>query len=115
MIKRHFQTRINHRVVEHNGVLYFGGLTADDKSKDMKGQTEEICAKLDKLLADVGSSKEHILTAMIYISDFDAKEGMNEAWLNWIPAEALPTRATIGVAELGKDCYIEIVISAAKP
>ncbi|ORE91338.1 RidA family protein [Acuticoccus yangtzensis] len=115
MIKRHMQTRINHRVVEHNGVLYFGGLVADDKSKDMKGQTAEICAKLDTLLAEVGSSKEHILTAMIYISDFAAKEGMNEAWLEWIPAEHLPTRATIGVAELGKDVHIEIVISAAKP
>lgn len=115
MIKRHMQTRINHRVVEHNGVLYFGGLVADDKSKDMKGQTAEICAKLDALLAEVGSSKEHILTAMIYISDFAAKEGMNEAWLEWIPAEHLPTRATIGVAELGKDVHIEIVISAAKP
>lgn len=115
MIKRHIQTRINHRVVEHNGVLYFGGLVADDKSKDMKGQTEEICAKLDKLLAEVGSSKAHLLTAMIYISDFDAKEGMNDAWLEWIAADDLPTRATIGVAELGKDVLIEVVISAAKP
>jgi hypothetical protein len=33
------QTRINHRVVEHNRVLYFGGLIADDLSVDMKGQT----------------------------------------------------------------------------
>ncbi|MCF3935201.1 RidA family protein [Acuticoccus sp. M5D2P5] len=113
MIKRHFQTRINHRVVEHNGVLHFGGLTADDKTKDMKGQTEEICGKIDKLLADLGTSKENLLTAMIYISDFAAKDGMNEAWLAWLPADHLPTRATIGVADLGKDCLIEIVVSAA--
>ncbi|MAS11831.1 MAG: hypothetical protein CMH69_00870 [Nitratireductor sp.] len=114
MIKRHIQTRINHRVVEHNGVLYFGGLVADDKSLDMKGQTEQICAKIDALLAQVGSSKENLLTAMIYISDFSQKEGMNEAWLEWMPAEHLPTRATIGVAELGKDTLIEVVVSAAR-
>lgn len=114
MIKRHIQTRINHRVVEHNGVLYFGGLVADDKSLDMKGQTEQICAKIDALLEQVGSSKENLLTAMIYISDFSQKEGMNEAWLEWMPAEHLPTRATIGVAELGKDTLIEVVVSAAR-
>ncbi|MDS1134845.1 RidA family protein [Nitratireductor indicus] len=114
MIKRHIQTRINHRVVEHNGVLYFGGLVADDKSVNMKGQTEQICAKIDALLAEVGSSKDKVLTAMIYISDFSQKDGMNEAWLEWMPAEHLPTRATIGVAELGKDTLIEVVVSAAR-
>lgn len=114
MIKRYFQTKINHRVVEHNGVLYFGGLVAEDKSKDMKGQTMEICAKIDHLLAEVGSSKDKLLTAMIYISDFSQKDGMNEAWLDWLPGEILPTRATIGVAELGKDTLVEIVVSAAR-
>lgn len=114
MIKRHIQTKINHRVVEHNGVLYFGGLVADDKSKDMKGQTAEICDKIDALLAEVGSSKDKLLTAMIYISDFDAKDGMNEAWLEWLPGEILPTRATIGVNELGANTLIEVVVSAAK-
>ncbi|ESR27391.1 RidA family protein [Lutibaculum baratangense] len=114
MITRHFQTKINHRVVEHNGVLHFGGLVADDLSQDMKGQTAQICGKIDDLLGKVGSSKERLLTAMIYISDFSQKDGMNEAWLEWLPAEHLPTRATIGVAELGKDVLIEIVVSAAK-
>lgn len=102
MITRHIPTKINHRVVEHNGVLHFGGLVADDKSQDMKGQT-----------AQVGSSKDKLLTAIIYISDFGQKDGMNEAWLEWLPAEHLPTRATIGVAELGQDTLIEIVVSAA--
>ncbi len=114
MITRHIQTRINHRVVEHNGVLYFGGLVADDKAQDMKGQTAQICKKIDDLLAQVGSSKDQLLTATIYISDFAQKDGMNEAWLEWMPAEHLPTRATIGVAELGRDTLIEVVVSAAK-
>ncbi|TPW31039.1 RidA family protein [Martelella alba] len=114
MLNRYVQTRINHRVVEAGGILHFGGLIADDLSLDMKGQTEQICAKIDKLLAEVGSSKEKLVTAMLYITDFDQKEGMNEAWLNWIPAEHLPTRATIGVAELGKNVLIEVVVSAVR-
>ncbi|CAM4072883.1 RidA family protein [Paracoccus yeei] len=114
MITRHIPTRINHRVVEAGGILHFGGLIADDLSLDMKGQTAQICQKIDALLAQVGSSKDKLVTAMLYITDFDQKEGMNEAWLEWLPAEHLPTRATIGVAELGKNVLIEVVVSATR-
>lgn len=114
MIRRHIQTKINHRMVEHEGVLYFGGLVADDKSQDMAGQTRQICAKIDDMLAQVDSSRDKLLTAMLYITDFSQKDGMNEAWLDWLPNEHLPTRATIGVAELGKDVLIEVVVSAAR-
>ncbi|MES0213836.1 RidA family protein [Mesorhizobium sp. M0028] len=114
MITRHIRTKIMHRVVEYNGILYFGGLTADDCSQDMKGQTGQILEKIDDLLSQFGSSKDKLITAMIYISDFSQKDGMNEAWLEWLPSEHLPTRATIGVADLGEDVFIEVVISAAK-
>lgn len=114
MIQRYIPTRINHRIVEVNGMLHFGGLVADDKSLDMKGQTEQICAKIDALLAGVGLTKENLVTAMIYITDFDQKEGMNDAWLSWLDADKLPTRATIGVANLGQDILIEVVVSAAR-
>lgn len=114
MIKRHIQTPIGHRVVEHNGVLYFGGLISRDLGLDMEGQTRDICARLDDLLAQTGSSRDNLLTAMIYISDFSMKDGMNKAWLGWIAAEHLPTRATIGVAELGENVLVEIVISAVR-
>ncbi|MEX0760712.1 MAG: Rid family hydrolase [Tistlia sp.] len=42
------------------------------------------------------------------------KPGMNEAWTSWIPADALPTRATLGVADLGEGVLIEVVITAYK-
>ncbi|WP_376873435.1 RidA family protein [Albirhodobacter sp. R86504] len=113
-LKRFVQTRINHRVVEAGRLLHFGGLIAGDLTADMEGQTAQICAKLDALLAEVGSSKEKLVSAMLYITDFDQKEGMNSAWLDWMPAEHLPARATIGVAELGKNVLIEVVVVAAR-
>ncbi|WP_349295516.1 RidA family protein (plasmid) [Thioclava sp. 'Guangxiensis'] len=113
-ITRHMKTRINHRIVEVDGMLHFGGLIADDLGLDMQGQTAQICAKIDALLAEVGSSKEKLVTAMLYITDFDQKEGMNAAWLDWLAADELPTRATIGVANLGKDVLIEVVVSAVR-
>ncbi|BCH27875.1 hypothetical protein MesoLjLb_76600 [Mesorhizobium sp. L-8-3] len=86
---------------------------ADDKSQSMKGQTAQICRRIDELLAEVGSSKEKLLTAMIYVSDFSQRDRMNEAWLEWLPSEHLPARATIGVSDLGKDTLIEVVVTAA--
>lgn len=114
MITRHVPTRINHRIVEAAGLLHFGGLTADDKSLDMQGQTAQICGKIDALLAGVGLDKDHLVTATIYITDFGQKEGMNAAWLDWLAADRLPARATIGVATLGKDTLVEIVVTAAR-
>ena len=62
-------------------------------SAEINSQTAEICGKIDDLLAKVGSSKEKLLTATIFISDFSKKNGMNDAWLDWLPGEILPPRA----------------------
>ncbi len=103
-----------HGAVEHNGVIYFGGVIAPNTSVGMADQTAQICSRLDALLAECGLSKTDLLTAMIYLADFSQKEEMNKAWLEWLPAEALPTRATIGVSELGTNVLIEVVVSAAR-
>jgi enamine deaminase RidA (YjgF/YER057c/UK114 family) len=43
------------------------------------------------------------------------KEEMNKAWLEWIPEDDLPSRATIGVASLGDpNRLIEVIITAAR-
>lgn len=115
MIQRHRKHRIMHGVVEHNGVLYVGGHAAGDLSLDMKGQTRQTCEKLDAVLAECGSDKSRILSARIYLTDMSGKEAMNEAWLEWIGEDDLPSRATIGVSDLGDPRrLIEIVIIAAK-
>ncbi len=114
MIKRHGKTPIMHRVVEHQGVLYVGGITADDRSVAMKGQTEQILSKIGKILEQYGSSKADVLAATLYITDMAQKDAMNEAWTAWFGAADLPTRATIGVADLGPNTLIEIVVTAAR-
>jgi enamine deaminase RidA (YjgF/YER057c/UK114 family) len=113
MVKRILKTPIMHRMVEHNGVLYLGGIVADDRSQTMGGQTAQICEKIDKLLAEAGTDKTKLLTAMLYVTDMSQKGEMNEAWTSWIAGDDLPTRATIGIANLGENVLIEIVVSAA--
>ncbi len=113
MIERHLRTPIMHRVVAHGGVLYFGGIVAEDRSASMKGQTEQVLARIGALLNETGSDKGKVLTATIYITDMALKDEMNEAWTAWFEPGHLPSRATIGVAELGPKVLIEVVITAA--
>jgi enamine deaminase RidA (YjgF/YER057c/UK114 family) len=113
MVKRLEQTRIMHRAVEHNGVLYLGGIVADDTSASMREQTRQACEKIATLLERLGSHKTKVLMAQIFITDMSLKEEMNASWLEWLDGEDLPSRATIGVADLGGDTLIEIVVTAA--
>src|SRR3546814_19221846 len=101
-----------HEVVEHNGVLHFAGVVADDAGLDMEGQTRQALAQIEALLNEHGSSKAHPLTALVFVTDMKRKPDMNRAWKEWFAPGDLPTRATIGVADL--DGYlIEIVVTDA--
>ena len=112
-IQRNQKTPIMHRSVVHNGVAYFGGVIAGDCSVGMKDQTRQVTDRLDELLASAGTDKTRILSAMLYITDMGMKGEMNEAWTSWLAEENLPVRATIGVANLGENVFIEVVITAA--
>jgi len=114
MIIRHGPTPYYHRAVEANGVLYLAGVTADDRSASLKGQTEQVLAKLEAVLEGLGSDRTRLLTATVYITDMDRKAEMNEAWTAWFGAAGLPARATIGVASLGEGILIEVVGTAVR-
>jgi enamine deaminase RidA (YjgF/YER057c/UK114 family) len=98
----------------YNGVVNVCGLTADDRSLDAKGQTEQILAKIDDRLASCGTDKSKLLMATIYLTNMDDKSGMNEAWTAWLGDLERPARACVGTALGSADTLVEIVVSAAK-
>jgi enamine deaminase RidA (YjgF/YER057c/UK114 family) len=102
------------RAVTHGNTVYLSGLTADDRSKDMRGQTAEILAKIDALLKTAGTDKSKLLTATIWITDMRAKPEMDEAWAAWADQQNLPARACVE-ARLGTpDTLVEIMVQAAR-
>ncbi|MFT5448653.1 MAG: enamine deaminase RidA (YjgF/YER057c/UK114 family) [Gammaproteobacteria bacterium] len=113
-ITRHETNKLMSRAVEHNGVVYVAGLTADDRSLGMKEQTEQVLAKIDGYLAKCGTDKSKLLTAMIYITDMAQKPAMNEVWTAWVDPENKSTRACVCVELDGPTTLVEIVVSAAK-
>ncbi|NLZ11584.1 MAG: RidA family protein, partial [Alcaligenaceae bacterium] len=48
-------------VAVHNGVVYLAGQVPTDSTKDIEGQTAEVLAAIDRLLASAGSDKTRIL------------------------------------------------------
>ncbi len=98
--------------VSYNGIIWLAGQVGNP-GDSVEDQTRTCLAEVDRILAEAGTDKTKLLTAMIYVSDFSAKAEMNKAWTAWIAGHDLPTRATIGVDTLGEGCLVEIVISAA--
>jgi enamine deaminase RidA (YjgF/YER057c/UK114 family) len=112
-IKRHGVGKILSQIVEDGDTIYLQGFTADDKSADMKGQTQQVLAKIDKALAAAGSDKSHLLSAQIFVSDIGLRPQMNEVWTAWMDPQNPPTRACVGV-QLEGNTLVEIIIVAKK-
>lgn len=102
------------RAVVYNGMVFIGGQTADDRSQDIRGQTVQTLAKIEKFLTDAGTDKTRLLTAQIWIKDL-AKDfsGMNEIWDAWTAPGAAPTRATAQCEMGAPDVLVEIIVTAA--
>ena len=112
-IQRHNIGKRLSEIVVHNGVAYLAGEVPDDTGKDITGQTEEVLAKIERLLKQVGSDKTKILSAQIFLPDMGDFAGMNKAWEAWVVAGHTPARATIE-AKLANPAYkVEIMCIAA--
>ncbi len=97
----------------HNGVCYLAGQVAADATQDISGQTRQVLASIDALLARVGSNSSRILMCQIFIADLADFAAMNQVWEAWLPAGQAPPRATV-LAQLAKpEWKVEMVVTAA--
>ena len=97
----------------HNGVVYLAGQVPEDTSLDIEGQTREVLAAIDALLAQAGSDKTRILRAQIFLADIADFAGMNRAWDAWVVPGNAPARATVEARLAKPEWKVEIVVTAA--
>ncbi|KLD75915.1 RidA family protein [Xanthomonas hyacinthi] len=97
----------------HNGVAYLAGQIADDASADIAGQTHQVLAAIDELLARAASDKSKVLRAEIYMTDLAEFAEMNKVWEEWVCPGSTPARATVQAKLANPQWKIEIVITAA--
>jgi enamine deaminase RidA (YjgF/YER057c/UK114 family) len=113
IVRHQTKTRMS-RAVEYNGIVYFCGQVAKDDSADIKGQTATTLAKIDELLAEVGSDKSKLLSVTIYIADMSHFGQMNEVWDAWVMPGHAPARACVQAKMARPELLVEMSVVAAK-
>ncbi len=101
-------------MVVHNDTIYLAGQLADDDTADITGQTRQVLAAIDALLARAGSDKSKILRAQIFLVDLADFAAMNAVWETWVLPGQTPARATVQAALANPNWKIEIVVTVAR-
>jgi enamine deaminase RidA (YjgF/YER057c/UK114 family) len=99
--------------VVHGHTVYLAGQIPEDTSVGAKEQTASVLAQIDALLAEAGSDKSHILSALVVLNDIRDVAAMNEAWDAWVDRDNPPARATIEGKLVNPAWKVEIIVTAA--
>ncbi|WP_375056564.1 RidA family protein [Zobellella sp. DQSA1] len=102
------------RIVKHNGTLYLCGQVCKDATQDITEQTRTMLEKVDELLLEAGSSREHILSATLYLKTMADFAAMNAVWDAWVPEGHAPARACVEAAMARPELRVEISVIAAE-
>ncbi len=113
MITRKYSSRRMSKIVVHNSTIYLCGQVADSRDADINVQTRETLAKIESLLEEAGSDKNHILSTTIYLKDMGDFAAMNDAWDNWIDEGHAPARACVKAAMASPELLVEMSVVAA--
>lgn len=102
------------RAVVYNGVAYLAGQTSVDRTQDIRVQTRDVLDRIDARLAQVGTDKSRLLTALIMVKNMKTDfAGMNEIWDAWVVSGAAPARASLEANLSNPDVLVEIIVTAA--
>ena len=102
-------------VTVFNQVVYLSGQVPKNTGNGVAGQTHEILATIDELLALAGTDKFRLLSAQLYIKNLADFSIVNAIWIDWMKGCTPPSRATIQADLVNPDWLIEIAVTAAQP
>ena len=115
MIERKETKQRMSRIVKHNGTIYLCGQVCADATKDITEQTQTMLDKVDGLLLDAGSDREHMLSATIYVQSMaEHFAPMNAVWDAWVPEGYAPARACVEASMAREALLVEISVVAAE-
>ena len=102
------------QAVIHSNTVYLAGQVADDTSADVAGQTRQILAKIESLLAEAGTDKSKILSANVWLADSSTFNEMNEVWDAWVTPGRPPARACVESKLAAPQYTVEIMVVEAR-
>ncbi|MEZ5656993.1 MAG: RidA family protein [Burkholderiaceae bacterium] len=108
--RKHTNARMS-QIVRHADTIYLAGQVGTP-GESITVQTEQVLAKIDRLLEEAGSSRRHMLQAVIWLADMADFAAMNAVWDAWVPQGHAPARAC-GEAKLAHpELIVEIIVTA---
>jgi len=111
-IQRHGTTRRYSDSVVHSDVVYLVEVPSR-LDADIAGQTVELLASVERLLAEAGSDKSRLLMVTLYLADMADYDAMNAVWDAWVPEGQAPARACLQAKLANPEYKLEIVLTAA--
>ena len=112
--RRHVGKRLSELVIHRAaGLCWLAGQVADDPSVGMEGQTRQVLAQIDRLLAEAGSDRTKIVSATIYLPSMADFPTLNRVWEAWVPTGETPARATVEAKLASPQYKVEIQVVAA--
>ena len=111
----HTQTRMSKTVIHGDTIYLCGQTSGGSEVRTMAEQTQEALSRVDTLLAEVGSSKAHLLSALIHINDMADFAEMNAVWDAWLPEGCAPARTTVQAGLARPELRFEVTVVAGKP
>lgn len=114
-IQRHHSNTRMSKIVKHNGLIFLCGQTSGGTMiDDIQGQTREVLNRVDTLLAEVGSSRERMLSATIHLKSMGDFAAMNACWEQWLMGAEPPARTTVEARLALESLLVEITVIAAQ-
>lgn len=108
----HVGKRLSEAAIAGGTVYLAGQVPENEPDADIEGQTREVLGHIDRLLAEAGSSKQHLLSVQIYLKDISEIGRMNAVWDAWVAPGHTPPRATVQAALADPRWRIEVVVVA---
>ena len=103
------------QIVTHGDTVYLAGVVAKDPAgKSVTEQTKDVLATIERYLAQVGSDKTKILSAVIWLADIGDFAAMNAVWDAWVVPGQTPARATVQARLNDPEMKVEIMVVAAR-
>lgn len=97
-----------------NGVAYLSGQVAlDQRESDLATQARTVFRQIDTVLDQVGSHRDKLLTATIWLTDAADFSEFNTLWRAWLGEAAPPARATVCTELVLPGLLIEVQVTAA--
>jgi enamine deaminase RidA (YjgF/YER057c/UK114 family) len=96
----------------HGGIVYLAGLAADDLTQDIRGQTKQTLANIDRVLAQAGSDKSKLLRVEVWLADIGNFDSMNEVYQAWLDPENVPARVCVESRLWDDAAQVEIMVTS---